>query len=302
MAWTPAGGLIVASLAVTVLVLPGTASGQPLSVPASLGEPADRLVEGLSTLEDSSSLDEARQVHRERVRPPARNLTPHVVDLAGRDGQLLETYLERLGDQLAEGNLSNARSLAGAARNVVEEDVAPAARQWDGNRTALGIGPLRWLEGDVAGSLVLVHPPPAGIGAFAARAGIQGPTHPAGGSLDVGRGDVRVEPANGTVRWASFDASALARLDGGTRSRIALGTLQLDPSNLSAGDRVHTHVAVEELVDSNGDRLTAIGLAASHEVPARSQSGLGLARNWLAIGGVALGAVGLVYLARRWEV
>lgn len=302
MAWTRASLGLVAVIAVSALAIPSQAAGQPLSVPDSLIEPANRLASGLSRVQDSSSLDQARRVHELRVVPASANLTPYAVDLAGRDGELLGSYLDRLDTQLARGNLSNAQSLAGAAANLVEDEIAPTAARWDSNRTALGIGPLRWTGDRLVASLVLLHPPPASIGAFAAQASLTGATTPVAASLDVGQGDTRIDPGNGTVRWASFDASALARLDTATRSRVALGSVQLDATNLSTGDRVRTDVTVDELADANGKPLVAIGLSGSHEVPAAVSRGIGVPPGWLALGGVALAAVGLIALARRWEV
>jgi hypothetical protein len=286
------GPLLALALLASVFPVDGQVSDD-LRVPESLAEPAEDLRDGLTQVADADTIDEARQAHDDAVRGPADQLLLYASDLADRSGGLLATDLDRLDEQLAAGNLSDARSLASAGAQLVADDVQPVAERWDRNRTALAAGPVQPTEEGPAVALVLVNPPPGSIAAVDASLTLEAAT-PRSASLALGQGETTVDPANGTVRWASFDASAAASLATDGAQPIALGEARIDPT----ADTIATNVTVHDLLDADGQPTPAIGLASDREVPA---DGTGLPTTWLALGGVALGAVGLGWWVQRWE-
>lgn len=278
--------------------VPATVGQQaPIAVPGSLGEPAAELGQGLSELSEAEDVATARTVHERSIDPAAAQIRPYAADLADRHGELLATYLDRLATQVAAGNLSDARSLAGAAAGVVDEHLQPAAAAWDGNRTAIAAGPITRSDDGARITLVLVNPPPGGVGAFDASLTVDRAT-PEQARLSAGQGQTQVDPANGTVRWASFDASAMAHLSADGRDRVALGdALLADPP--PAGQTVEAQASVADVTDADGEPMPAIGVTATRTMPTDEGA---LPTAWLALAGVGLGAVGLAWWVRGWEV
>jgi hypothetical protein len=296
---------LVARLAGPVLALglilgavPATdATSDAIAVPDSLGDPAGEMHESLQTIADADALDRARQVHADQVVPAREELAPHASDLAPDEGPLLATYLDRLETRLAEGNLSDARSLAGAAAQLVADEIQPRAEHWDENRTALAAGPVQPGENGPKVALVLVNPPPS-LAAYDAELSVT-PGAPTSAQVALGQGQTRVHADNGTVRWASFDASAMAHLSPQSTQRVALGQAQLDPAGLDPATPVATAVDVNQLSDAEGRPVPAIGLQTERSVPAGDDA---VDPTWLTLGGVGLAAAGLGWWIREWEV
>lgn len=292
----------------TVLAIGLTVASGPLvagqtdpspQVPQTLAEPAHDLEAALAELSQAEDLEEARQLHRERVEPTATALMPYAADLAGEDGRLLATYLERLAERLEAGNLTDARSLAGAAADLVRDELLDVAERWDANRTALMAGPLEATDDGWRVSLVLVHPPPSGIAAFDAELAIPEAT-PREAAVELGQGQTRLDPANGTVRWASFDARSTARLSPQGADRVVLGQATLEPDTPSDTERLATQASVFEVLDPEGREVPVVGLDGARQIPEEGADGA--SRGWLALAGLGLAATGVGLWVRRWEV
>lgn len=292
-AWPLAAlGLLAAAVAL------GAADAAEPAVPETLGEPAGELASGLAELSDAEELERARQVHRERVQGPAEPLQRYGPDLAGEDGRLLSTYLDRLSTQLAAGNLSDARSLAGAGAQLTADEIRPLAERWDGNRTAVFAGPPEVTDGGLRVPLVLANPPPSGIAAYDASLTVPG-AEPVDAATELGRGEIRLDAANGTVRWASFDASSLARLSPRGADRVVLGTAVFADETLSAGSTVTLETQAHEVLDPDGEPIPAVGVDGRREVPETDGGGGGA---WWTLAGVGVAALSLGWWVSRWEV
>lgn len=291
-------GLALA-LGLTMTCIP-TAAGQtnPGTVPESLAEPTLALEAGLDDLRQAEDIDQARQIHEDRVQPHAQDVAPYLEDLVDEDGRLLATYLDRIGQALDEGEASDARSLAGAAANLVEDEIVPIAKRWDANRTAVMAGPLQASSDGLRVGLVLVNPPPGGIAAFDASLTFQ-TAAPLAANVELGQGETRIDDANATVRWASFDASTVARLSPQQTERVLLGQADLDEESLEAGSKLVVHAHVHELRDAEGDAVPTIGVDAERTVPQAEEGGSTM---WIALGGVGVASLGLGWWVHRWEV
>lgn len=294
----PLAWLALLGATAPALALPagGRAQGDvPWTVPTDLPQAAEDVRAGLDQVADASEIEQARRAHRS-IAGDLDALAPHAVDLAGRSGELFATYRTQLARALADGNLSDARSLAGAAANLLEDEIRPRVDRWAVNRTALAPGPVRWSNGDPVVSVVLVNPPGGGLGAFDVGIAFE-EARPTDAGAAVGRGEASVDTANRTARVASFSAQALANLDAG-RQRLVLGEVQLD--RLEPDRLVNATARVHELVASDGGEVPALGLASSSTVPERP-SGLDVGA-WWPIAALAVGALVLVALVRRLEV
>lgn len=287
-------GLAAALLAATV----PTASAALPEPPQALPDTTEQLVEGLETVADASNLTQARQAHA-GVEPLEPRVLPHTKTLAGRHGELAATLMDELEAAIARGNLSDARSLAQAAASTLREDVMPPVERWDRNRTAVTTGPPRWVDDAIHVPVILVNPPPGGIGAFDVEVSPGGT--PTAATLAHGQGEERIDEVNGTARLASFDARALTHLDTTGRASIVLGEITLAHDELRPGDTLNTSTELHALADAEGSGVLAVTLASTSHLPAAGEEGLLGPRAW-AIGGVVAGALGLVFVVRRLEV
>lgn len=292
-------GAVGLVLALTLASIP-TAAGQaaPGTVPETLAEPTLALEDGLDDLRGAEDINQAREIHQDRVGPHAQDVAPYLEDLVREDGRLLATYLDRIDQALEEGEASDARSLAGAAANLVEDEILPVAQRWDANRTAVMAGPLQASSDGLRVGLVLVNPPPGGIAAFDASLSFQ-TAAPLGASVELGQGETRIDDANATVRWASFDASTLARLSPQQAERVLLGDAELDQGPLEPGSTIVVEAHAHELRDSEGQPVPTIGVDAERTVPEAHE---GASAAWWALGGVGVASVGLGWWIHRWEV
>lgn len=265
------------------------------SIPDDLPGRTAAILDGLERLATAEDIEHARRAHDEIAEPLDRTI-PHAVDLAGRSGELLGTYATELETQLAAGNLSDARSIAQAAANLVEDEIEPLVDRWAQDRTVVAPGPARWSGDELVLSIVLVNPPPEGLGAFDIEL-VFDASRPTGAGAATGQGEAIVDRANRTARVASFSAQALANLDK-SGPRIALGEVQLEPTE--AGDTVNATAHVNELVTPEGSRVLALGPTGSSTVPERP-SGFDVG-TWWPLAAVGVGAVALIAGVRRLEV
>lgn len=285
-------------LALALLAVPTAAGAGAPSVPEDLPGDARELADRLDATASQEDLAAMRAAHA-NLTPLAERVLEHAEDLAGRQGALVDTYLERLDEQLDAGNRSDAESLARAAATTTREHLVPAAEAWDVNRTAIAPGTASWTDEGLAIAIVLAHPPPAGVGAVDVEVQVTPPASPEAATLALGQGETSVDQANGTARLASFDAAALANLDRSTQ-RATIGTVVLDPDGLEPADTVDLAVTPHEAATPDGRATPVIGLASTVEVP---EEGGGLfSTRLLALAGVGAGAVLLFGLSRRLEV
>lgn len=299
-AWSPLVALAVLTAGAGLFPASAAPPGDQAEVPQGLADATDRLREGLQAVSEADGIEQARQQYEQRVKPHEQTLLPHASDLADRDGDLLTTYLDRLADQLAEGNLTDARSLAQAAANHIRETIRSIVLAWEQNRTSLVAGSVWSTPEGPRVSLVLIHPPPAGIAAFDASLHLEGAI-PVSAQLSKGQGQAQVDATNATVRWASFDAASLAGLDASRMERIVLGEAQLDGQKAKDGSAIGTDVEVNQLVDPNGKRVPVIGLAAERSVPEAGEDPI-VSKAGLAMVVLGVAGAGLVLWVRRWEV
>lgn len=271
---------------------PGSASW---SIPDDLPGRTATITGGLDRIAAAEDVEQARSAHAE-IADPLERTVPHTIDLAGRSGELLGTYASELEAQLAAGNLSDARSVAQAAANLLEDEIRPLVDRWDENRTVVAPGPARWSGDDLVVSIVLVNPPPEGLGAFDVELAFDA-SRPTGAHAATGQGETTVDPDNRTARVASFSAQALANLEK-SGPRIVLGEVQLEPPD--EGTPVNATAGVHELVTPDGSPVLALGLTGSSTVP-KAPDGFDVGA-WWPIVAVGAGAVGLVALVRRLEV
>lgn len=293
MRWPLPGSLV---LALALLAVPANAGGA--SVPDQLPADTRALADGLDELAGAEDLAAMRDTHA-NLTPVAERVLGHAEDLAGREGALLETYLDRLAEQLDAGNRSDAESLARAAATTTRQEVVPAAEAWATNRTAILAGSASWTDEGLSVPIVLANPPPAGVGAVDVEVEIGDEAAPRSASLALGQGETSVDAANGTARLASFDAAALANLDRSTQ-RATLGTVVLEPDGLDPGNTVDVEVTPREAATPEGRSTPVIGLAAAVEVP--EEAGGLFNTRLLALAGVGAGAALLFGLSRRLEV
>lgn len=298
----PRGGsatvLLALGLTLACALLAAGTGAEEDPAPASLARGARDLQTGLEQLAEAEDLEQARQLHSEHVQPAAGELSGYLEDLAGDDGRLLASYLERTQASLAEGELSDARSLAGAGANLLGDEIVPVAERWDVNRTFVLAGPLQTDSRGLVVPLVLVNPPPAGVAAYDVSLSFPD-AQPQDATVEVGRGEVHVDEANATVRWASFDASSMARLGSPGAERVLLGEAILDPGDLEPGDELAVDAQANELLDPEGDPVPAVGSDNQRTVP---EPETGLDQTWVALGGVGVAALGFGWWVNRWEV
>lgn len=290
---------VAALVAVLILAASPAASAASVTLPEDLPGDVTQLAADLARVAEADDLQTARAAH-EQVEASAPHVVPHAPDLAGRDGELLATLLDELDAALARGNLSDARSLAQAGANTLEDDIAPAAEQWSTNRTAITPGPPRWSGDRVLVPLLLVNPPPGGLGAVDVE--VTANATPDRATLATGQGETTIDPTNRTARLASFDAQALANLETNRRETTLLGEVAFGPDALAAGDELKLTVTVRELADPGGHRVLVLGLDETTSVPPEEHGSPLLESRWLAVGGLVLGAAALIALVRRLEV
>lgn len=302
----PAAAGLLAAATLLAALLPGAlaAPGSPPAVeriPERLPERTETLRAALANVSEAEDLAAARRAH-EDVQARAPELVPHARDLMPEDAELLGTYLAELNRSLAEGNLSDARSLAQAAANLVHDELRPRVEAWTVNRTALTAGPLRWAsDGVIVVPLLLVNPPPAGVGAFDASLHVPPDrARPVAASIATGQGETSVDRANGTARIAAFDAQQLAHLGTGTQV-VVLGEARFSAEELTARDTLPVEVRVHGLATPDGQPTPALGLAHAASVPA-DEHGLvsALGQRWVALGLVAGMAAVSAIVTKRW--
>lgn len=274
----------------TVLAVPGAAAAPVDRVPTTLLADTGTFRSALANASQGDDLDEIRAAVADagRVGPA---VVPHLVAVADRDGALVVELWRSLRTEARAGNASNARSLAGAAADALADDVIPRVRSWDANRTTVTPGDPS-APGRVP--VVLIHPPPSGLGAFDVRVTADGPASPTDAAVAVGQGRSHLDPANRSARLASFDARALAGLGTTARDVVVLGHV----SFAAEAGTVGLDVDVLELVDPDGRPVPAVSPSA--RVDLSVQGGvLDLPTNVVALGLVATLGVGAVLAVRR---
>lgn len=298
--WLAGPVMVLVAASLIPGAVPGLAQTGAAEPPTDLSGRVDALGGNLTRIAAADTLEQARAAHRQ-VLDLAPGVLPHAADLAGRHGELVATLLDELDTQLAAGNLSDARSLAQAAVNTLEDEIVPRVDRWAVNRTAVAPGPIRHGDDGLRVAIVLVNPPPARIGAIDVTLST-GEATPLEATVATGQGEATVDAGNRTARVASFDAQALANLDATSRERIVLGEVTLDATGLSAGDTLELTVDVQAIADRDGREVLALGLAHQGTVPATEDTGLVPATRWLALGGLVGGAAIVVTWIRRWEL
>lgn len=297
---------VLAALALLATLAPaGAAPGDPSElagpIPEGLPGAFGDLAAALGNVSEAESVGEARRAHGD-VQPAAADAVPHAPDLAGREGRLLATYLDRLDDALSAGDLDDARSLAAAADDLVREELRPAAERWSENRTAVRAGPARPDGEGLVLPVVLVNPPPGGVGAFDVEVSTpEGAPRPVSGSLAAGRGETRADEANRSVRLAAFQPGELAQL--APERRVAtLGEVRLGGPVPEAP--VPVDARVHQLATPDGERVPALGLATESAVLDGDAGTLaGLPERWVGLGlVVALAGATALAARRRLEV
>lgn len=276
-----------------------------LLVPSAAAAPIDRVPTGLAadTASFRSALDNASKAEgiagiRAAVgdaRQVAPDVVPHLVALGDADGALLAELWRSLRVEARAGNASNARSLAAAAVDTLEDDLQPRVQAWDANRTTVTPGVPK-ADGDVP--VLLIHPPSAGMGAFDVRVTVNGSTPPKDAAVAVGQGESRIDRANRSARLASFDAQALAGLGTGARDVVVLGHVSY-PADAGTID---LDVDVLELVDPDGRPIPAVSPSARVDV-ATGDAASGIPTNVAAlvlVGGLGVVAVVAIRRVVRW--
>lgn len=280
---------IVLTVVALLVILPSVQAAPVDRVPTTLVADTAAFRSALSDAagaEDASTL-RAAVADAGEVAP---DVVPHLVALGGSDGRLVAELWRNLRTEARTGNLSNARSLAAAAVDTVEDDLTPRVAAWDDNRTTVTPGDPS-TPGRVP--VVLIHPPPTGLGAFDVRVAVDGSTPPTEAAVAIGQGTSSIDPVNRTARLASFDAKALAGLGSGARDVVVLGHVAYP----AEAGTVSLDVDVVELVDPDGRSVPAVSPSADVSVAARG--GAGIPANVLAIALVAALGVGGLLVVRR---
>lgn len=269
------------------------------AVPTDLPARTTELRTALEDLSEATSADEARELWG--TVPQSGDPTASALwDLSPTDGDLLAAYLDGLDEAIAEGNLTDVRSLARAAESLVEEALEPLAATWATNATGVAPGePEMRPDGTLRVPVILHNPPPAGVGAFDVALHADPETASAvGGTVSLGTGQATADTANGSVRLASFDAKAAGGFGQGHRAFLHLGYAVFEPTddrgNLTLDVRIH------ELVDPQGERLLAVGADGDLVVPAQVDASAFRLPAWAVWGLVAAGVVGVWALGRRF--
>lgn len=293
-------------LAALLLLLPASpgASAAPASPPAERVDAAElvaatehhgSILRNLSTVE---SMDAAVELVAEAGGNASRVLDA-LQDLDARDGDLLGNYWEGLRGEVRTGNLSDVRSLARAARGLLDDELLPQLRSWAGNGTFLTPGNAQAAAGGATRVPVLLfHPPPGGVGAFDLEVRVDpDAVRVAGAEAAVGQGEATVDAGNGSARVASFDARALGNLDSGGVF-VTLAHVTVEPR--SGGDvPVVLDVHVRELVRPDGTAVPAV--TSPGQVVVGDDVAIGASPTVaVALVVVALLGVGAAWAARRF--
>lgn len=279
----------VAALALALVVTVPSVGAQPVDrVPTSLPDDARTYRSALSNASEADGIEPIRDAVDD-ARQVAPRVVPHLVDLGGSDGDLLAELWSTLDDEARAGNATNARSLAGAAVDVLDDTLIDRADAWDRNRTTITPGRASGAEVPI----VLIHPPPSGLGAFEIEVVADAPVQPTAARVAVGQGQTRLDPDNGSAALASFDAKALAGLGGASRDVVTLGHVTF-PDDAGTID---VEVEVVELVDPDGREVPVVSPAG--EVEIASAGALEVPTNVLALGLVAALGIGAVVAIRR---
>ncbi len=261
----PAAPAVPAALAVLVLLLstPG-AVADPFAAPADRVDPAAIVaatethratLENLSTVEDRETAMRLVAAGED----DAHEVLDAVLDLDARDGGLLADYWGSLRTAADAGNLSDVRSLARAARGLVDDEVLPQVRAWSVNGTYLTPGNGQaTAEGRTRVPVLLFHPPPGGVGAFDVEVQVEaGEVRIVEARAAVGTGEATVDGANGTARVASFDAKALGNLDAGG-DFVTLAHVVLEPRSEGEDLPAVVDIDLRELADPDGRSVPAV--------------------------------------------
>lgn len=280
---------IVAALALALVVIVPSVGAAPIDrVPTSLPDDARTYRSALGNASEADGIERIRDAVDD-ARQVAPRVVPHLVDLGGSDGELLAELWPTLLDEARAGNATNARSLAGAAVDVLDDTLIARADAWDRNRTTITPGRASGAEVPV----VLIHPPPSGLGAFEIRVAADAPVRPTGATVAVGQGQTRLDPDNGSAALASFDAKALAGLGGASQDVVTLGHVTF-PADAGT---IPVQVEVVELVDPDGRAVPVVSPAGDATIA--SGGALEVPTNLLAVGLVAgLGLVAVVAIRR----
>lgn len=307
MARLPAPLLLVLAI---LLVPPPAPAG-------AAGDPAERVPEDLpgdvaslrAGLEDAAEADDVEPLRAavNGTQPIARDVLPLLRDLQGDNlaGDLVIELWTSLRSSARAGNVSDARSLAASAADTLEDDLAPRAAAWAENRTAVTVG--RAQPGDNGGlvlPLVVLHPPPGGLGALDAGLALDPDrARPVDAALELGQGQTTVEPDNGTARAASFQADALAGLHRAGAPATVFARVDVDVVDLETGDGFDIAVDVHAAAVGGGEPLLVVAPDGTAEVPARAQGFLSdPPARWGGLAVVGLLGAGAFAAVRRLEV
>lgn len=298
----------LALAAAGILLLPAAAAEAPPTtpldrVPEDLSGQATRLQGHLGNASEAEDLDEARAAV-EAADPLADDVIPLLQDLQGddRSGDLLAELWTSLEAASEEGNLSDVRSLSASAADTLDDDLVPRAEAWERNRTAVTVGQAEAGEGDrFRVPIVAMNPPPAGLGALDAGIALDpDEARPREASVELGRGEATVDPANGTARAASFKAEALAGLDAGSGPAAVFASVSVEPAAAAAGDRLAVEVTVHDAADARGNPIPVIAPDGDVVVPEGSADGI--PTRWGGLAAVGLLGAGALVALRRLEV
>lgn len=268
-------------------------------VPEMLPDQVAALEQGLGDLSETQE-EETMERLWPAVEGAARRVLGPAVDLTGRHGELLTSYIDQLDIEVAAGNTTNVRSLARSAAGLVADEIRPAVETWARQPTTLTVGEGRTVQEDrVRVPVVMVHPPPGGVGAVdVSVATLETGWRPVEASIDTGQGQARVDPANGTARLASFDAKSLAKLSS-VRAGVVIGHVVLQGGSLDDEGAGQAEVRVHAVADRDGQEIPALG--APGEIQASETTGAGWQLGaWGAAAVVGGLGVGAVIAARRF--
>jgi hypothetical protein len=306
----PRLALLATAAAAALLLVPAATAGEPTDpadrVPEDLPRDAATLRDHLENVSEAQDLDEARSV-MDRARPLADDAIPLLRDIQGEDraGDLLAELWTGAEDAAEAGNLSDLRSLAGSAANTLEDDLEPRARTWAGNGTAVTVGQAEPGDGDrFRLPIVVLNPPPGGLGALDAGLRLDvDEARPVEVKIELGEGEAKVAPENGTARAASFKPKALAGLESVSGPAARFATVLVEPEAASVGDTLSVEVTVRAAADAGGSPVPVIGPDGQAVVPASEPGGLAsVPAAWGGLAAVGLMGAGAVVAARRLEV
>lgn len=277
---------------------PPAQSTTQTELPSDLADQGDAIRQELVRVAEAGNLS-AMRAAAEPVLAQADPVVAHATDLQAREGERLGLFLDELSRSLEAGNETDARSLARAAVNLLEGSILPTFEAWERNRTAVLPGPLHRDGGALILTIVLVNPPPGGLGAFDVRVQLGQGWQPTQASVEVGQGESHVDTANGTARLASFDAKALVGFGSGAPEGQVLGTVRVTAEDGALPKGLPVELDIVELASSQGDPVLALGIGGTLDVESATSQGTLLSKRMIALGAVAVLSVGAIVWVRK---